>query len=222
MVEQLGNRPKAILLQECFLTRDELFAIKLQDYKPVVATAPDKTKAKVPNNPGKTTLIQRRASAIFVDRELHVQPLKERTKTLVELIGVRVVGDTRKTYKDPFDLWSVYCVPGGKEAAVSSDAATPSKDATPSEAATPSDAATQYEAAMPSKVATKTEAGEQLCRLLKEIVATSNRRVLLAGDFNADINFTRPTYKHCKAVRVLDEMDEEGQICILNPRTTRP
>ena len=173
MAEQLGSRPKAILLQECFLTRDELFAIKLQDYKTVAVTAPDKIRVKMPKNPGKTILRQRRASAILVDRELHVQPLKERTKKLIELIGVRVVGDARKTYEDPFDLWSVYCGPNRKE-------------------------------------------GEQLSRLLKEIVATSDRRVLLAGDFNVDINFTRSNYLYRKTVRALDEMDAEGQLCILN------
>ena len=103
----LGSRPRAVVLQECFLTKAELLELKIRGYRAIVATEGMKT----PN-------VHRRGSAIFVDLFLNVQPLKERTVGKGEMIGVKVVGDTEKTFENPFELWTAYSGPYRKEAAI--------------------------------------------------------------------------------------------------------
>jgi len=56
----------------------------------------------------------------LTDLFLNVQPLKERSENGIELIGVKVVGDTDKKYNKPFELWSIYSGPSKKEAQRSS------------------------------------------------------------------------------------------------------
>ena len=94
------------MLQECFLTKKELLEIKIRGYRAVVATEFLKPTRKK----------QRRGSVILVDLFLNVQPLKERSEDGIEMIGVKVVGDTEKTYKNPFELWTVYSGPCKGEA----------------------------------------------------------------------------------------------------------
>ena len=66
-------------------------------------------------------LRQYRSSAILVERSdnlsLQIQPLKKRLENKVELIGVKVIGDTTKTYKKPFEIWSArsLCTEQGAE-----------------------------------------------------------------------------------------------------------
>ena len=101
----MGSRPRAIVLQECFKTKAELLALKIRGYRAIAATEGIKTT----NGP-------RRGSVILVDLFLNVEPLKERTVGITEMIGVRVTGDTEKTYENPFELWNVYSGPYKKEA----------------------------------------------------------------------------------------------------------
>ena len=100
----LGSRPQALLLQECFMTRLEMLSLKIEGYQPVAATE------------GVKEMRQRRGSVILVDYFTNVQPLKERTTKGVELIGVKVVGSTTRTFDKPFELWTVYSGPTRKEA----------------------------------------------------------------------------------------------------------
>ena len=79
--------------------------LKLFNYRPVVAT-----EGKI------TTQGIRRGSVILIDPSINVTPLKTRTVEDTELIGVKVVGDTKKTYKNPFELWTVYSGPNNQEA----------------------------------------------------------------------------------------------------------
>lgn len=102
----LGSRPRALLLQECFMTKAEMLALKISGYRPVAATEGVKSKNK----------LQRRGSVILVDLFLNIQPLKERTVEGIELIGVKVAGDTTKTFEKPFELWTVYSGPYKEEA----------------------------------------------------------------------------------------------------------
>jgi hypothetical protein len=103
----LGSRPRAVVLQECFLTKADILSLKIQGYRAIVATEGMETKNG-----------HRRGSAIFVDLFLNVQPLKERTVGKVEMVGVRIAGDTEKTFKNPFELWTAYSGPWKKEALV--------------------------------------------------------------------------------------------------------
>ena len=63
-----------------------------------------------------TRNVNRRGCAIFVDLFLNVVPLKERTVDQVEMVGVKIVGDTEKTFKDSFELWTAYSGPNKKDA----------------------------------------------------------------------------------------------------------
>jgi len=106
--ETLGSRPQAIMLQECFLTRDELMNIKMRGYRAVVATEGQRSKSQC----------QRRGSVILVDMFLNVQALHERSTQGVELIGIKVIGDADKTLDNPFELWTAYSGPYSKEAKI--------------------------------------------------------------------------------------------------------
>ena len=90
------------MLQECFLEHESLKDINLRGYRSAVSTKKAlKTKGKH----------IRRGSTILVDRSVNIKRLKERSLNGVELIGVTVVGSTGKTYKQPFDLWTIYNPP---------------------------------------------------------------------------------------------------------------
>ena len=60
--------------------------LKFGNYRPVVATEGKKT-----------TQGTRRGSVILIDPSLNVTPLKNRTVKDIEMIGVKVVGNTQKT-----------------------------------------------------------------------------------------------------------------------------
>ena len=106
----LGSRPRAIVLQECFLKHEELMKLKIPGYRPVAASQGVISRA---SSIKKTSV--RRGSVILVDLLLNVQPLKERTRGNTELIGVKVIGDSSGTYDKPFDIWTVYSGPYQKE-----------------------------------------------------------------------------------------------------------
>ena len=106
--DTLGSRPKAIMLQECFLTRNELMKLKIRGYRAVISTDGQRSKSNS----------RRRGSVILVDMFVNAQALPERTKQGVELIGIKVIGDADKTYKDPFELWTAYSGPYSKEAQI--------------------------------------------------------------------------------------------------------
>jgi len=78
--------------------------LKFLNYRPVAAT-----EGKI------TTKGTRRGSVILIDPSLNVTPLRTRTIKDTEMIGVKVVGDTKKTYKNPFELWTVYSGPYNQE-----------------------------------------------------------------------------------------------------------
>jgi len=104
--DTLGSRPQAIMLQECFLTREELMTIKMRGYRAVVATGGQRSKSQC----------QRRGSVILVDMFLNVQVLRERSMQgekgeVVELIGIKVIGDADKTFDNPFELWTASVAP---------------------------------------------------------------------------------------------------------------
>ena len=101
------------MLQECFLTREELMTIKMRGYRAVVATGGQRSKSQC----------QRRGSVILVDMFLNVQVLRERSMQgekgeVVELIGIKVIGDADKTFDNPFELWTAYSGPYSKEAKI--------------------------------------------------------------------------------------------------------
>ena len=102
------------MLQECWLTKAQMYAMKISGYRTVAATSPDMIAHKTQGQR------QYRSSAILIDLTLNVQTLKERSKGKVELIGIKVIGDTTITYKNPFEIWSVYSGPYVKEAKICS------------------------------------------------------------------------------------------------------
>jgi len=94
------------LLQESFKTKEELLKLKLaRTYRTVAATDGIKTR--------KT---HRRGCAILIDSNLNVTALKERSKNNVEMIGVKVTGNSNATFKNPFELWTAYSGPYKKDA----------------------------------------------------------------------------------------------------------
>ena len=106
--KNLGITPIALLLQECFMTKDKIMKLKLPGYRPVAASQ-DIIKDGKPQNS--------RGSAILVAERINIQPLKEKTTKGVELIGVKLVGDSEKPFKSPIEIWSAYCGPNKKEEA---------------------------------------------------------------------------------------------------------
>ena len=93
------------MLQECMLTKKQISVTKIQGYRMAVATEPKQKKTR-----------QFRTSAILVHDSVNFQVLNDRSKDGIELIGVKVLGNTNITYKKPFELWSAYCGPYNKEA----------------------------------------------------------------------------------------------------------
>ena len=88
------------------MPKAKLLKLKLRGYRVVAATDGFQT----------TRNVNRRGCAIFVDLFLNVVPLKERTVDQVEMVGVKIVGDTEKTFKDSFELWTAYSGPNKKDA----------------------------------------------------------------------------------------------------------
>jgi hypothetical protein len=176
----LGNRPRAVLLQETFLTKEEMLKLKIRGYRPIVATDQNDT-----DNKG------RRGSVILVDHFLNVQILKERSVKVkakgktkkIEMIGVKVLGDTEKTYQNPFELWTVYSGP-------------------------------------------YTEEEPKLNNLLKTLSKERKNRVLLMGDLNSNLSFTNSESlnnqtRGKKTRKTLEEMQDEGEVHILNEYSKR-
>ena len=53
-----------------------------------------------------------------MDSQINFQLLKERTRGKTELIGVKIIGDSERTYDDPFELWTAYSGPYSTEITV--------------------------------------------------------------------------------------------------------
>ncbi len=102
----MDSRPRIIALQECWLNREDLMKLKLANYRPVAASEGMKTRAGT----------IRRGSVIIVDTQIVVEPLPERSKKHIELIGVKVIGDSKSRLENPFELWSAYSGPNSQEA----------------------------------------------------------------------------------------------------------
>ena len=153
------------MLQECFLDFNELQDIQLMNYRTVARSKPIKVKMK-------SKEINRRGSVILAHETLNVQTLKDRSKNQIELIGIRAVGESgRPAYKNPFEIWTIYCPP-------------------------------QSEIQEP-------------CSLMIEELCKERGRVLLAGDFNSNIN----PAAHLKRPRIrkkLELLQKEGLLTILN------
>ena len=94
--------PKALLLQECFLPFERMMNIKIPGYRPVTAS-----KDRLLDKPTRS----QRGSVILVANNINVQPLKEMTRNNVELIGVKLIGDSEKKYSEPVELWTIYSGP---------------------------------------------------------------------------------------------------------------
>ena len=79
-------------------------SLKIPGYSPAIAT-----------EGVKETKITRSGSVILIDPLIKFQLLKERTRGKTELIGVKIVGDSERTYDDPFELWTTYIGPYSPE-----------------------------------------------------------------------------------------------------------
>ena len=111
-LEQKAWRPNIIALQECYKDRTALMKLKIEDYRPVTASAGMQVTALA----GTQARGTRRGSVILVDNHLVVQSLDERSREKTELIGIKIVGDTTSTYNNPIDLWTAYSGPDRDEA----------------------------------------------------------------------------------------------------------
>ena len=94
------------------MDKEKMLALRLTNrrtnttYKAKVATNSFKTISG-----SQTKQIDRRGSVILVEESINVLPLKERSHNGVELIGIKLVGDTDNTYTNPFELWTIYSPP---------------------------------------------------------------------------------------------------------------
>jgi len=104
----MESRPRVIALQECWMSRDDMMRLKLAEYRPVAASEGTSTSV------GTT----RRGSVLLIDKHIVVQPVDERSRGNIELIGIKIVGDSTTTLEHPFDLWSAYCGPYTPEATI--------------------------------------------------------------------------------------------------------
>lgn len=98
------REPVAILLQETYMDQRQLMQLKIPGYIPLTAssrTARDQTRCR-----GSVILLSNRATAI---------PLPERSKSEIELIGIRLKQHDDRTFAKPVDIWSLYCPPDNKE-----------------------------------------------------------------------------------------------------------
>ena len=78
-----------------------MLKIKIPGYRPVKASM---GKLFMRNNEP----MQRRGSVILVADRVNVQPLGELSSADTKLIGVKLVGESLKDYREPLELWTIY------------------------------------------------------------------------------------------------------------------
>ena len=101
------RKPALILLQETKASKEEMDNVVISGYRVINTTIPN---AK-----------QQWGSMILIAENYNAEPLntKQEQKENVEIIGVRISGNTKTTWKQPIQIWNLYSPPHKEASLVS-------------------------------------------------------------------------------------------------------
>ena len=101
------KKPLVVMIQETNMTKEEMSRINVPGYRPIISTNTQDSLDKSGKKIGKKL-----GSVILASDEVVATQLGDKSKGKgVELIGIRIQGNSKVKLKKPIDIWSFYCSP---------------------------------------------------------------------------------------------------------------